>query len=122
MAGAGPAPILAALARARGAAAPATPGAGSQAQAIMQIKTALDMIQSALPGLQTGSEMHRDALNAVNRLSRHMPQGTPTAGLQQTLLQNLLRNTARNAMLQRVMASQGQGGGAPSPSTPVPGA
>ena len=92
----------------------------------MQIKSAIDLIQQALQGLPVGSELHRDALNAVNRLSRHMPQGTPTAGVQQTMLQNLLRATARNALLQRVMAQQGGGGGgqgaAPPPSTPLPGA
>lgn len=93
----------------------------------MQVKTALEMIQRALPSLPVGSEVHRDALNAVNRLSRHMPQGTPTAGVQQTMLQDMLRSTVRNAMLQRIMAQKGgaAGGGAPgspSPSTPLPGA
>jgi hypothetical protein len=91
---------------------------------MMQIKMALDMITTALPGLPAGSEVHRDALQALTRLSRHMPQGTPTAGVQQTMLQDLLRNTARNALLQRVMAQRGGGAGGspPPPSTPLPGA
>ena len=90
---------------------------------MMQVKAAIDMIQAALPGLPTGSEVHRDALQAVNRLSRHMPQGSPTAGNQQTMLQDLLRSTARNAILQKVMAQRGGGStGAPAPSTPLPGA
>lgn len=88
----------------------------------MQIKSAIDMIQQALPGLPTGSEVHRDALQAVNRLSRHLPQGLPTAGVQQTQLQNMLRNTIRNALLQRVLAQQGGGQGPMAPSTPMPGA
>lgn len=93
----------------------------------MQVKAAIEMIQKALPDLPVGSEVHRDALNAVNRLSRHMPQGTPTAGVQQTMLQDMLRQTVRNAMLQRMMAQRGgaAGGGAPNappPSTPLPGA
>ena len=88
----------------------------------MQIKSAIDMIQGALPGLPSGSEVHRDALRAVTQLSRHMPQGIPSAGVQQTAIQNLLRNTMRNALLQRVMSQQGGGAGPIAPSTPMPGA
>lgn len=90
---------------------------------MMQIKSAIEMIQTALQNLPVGSQLHRDALNAVNRLSRHMPQGTPTAGVQQTMLRNMLQNTLRNAVLQRVMAQRGGAQtGAPAPSTPIPGA
>lgn len=124
--GAGGSPILAALARARGAPQASAPGQGAQAAALQQVKMALDMLQNALPSLGTGSEVHRDVINAVSRLSRHMPQGIPTAGAQQGAVQDLMRNTIRNAMLQRVMANQqgGQGGGQQPmpPSTPLPGA
>ena len=90
----------------------------------MQVKMALDMLQGALPQLGMGSDVHRDVIQAVTRLSRHLPQGIPTAGAQQSSVQDLMRNTIRNAMLQRVMANQQQGGGQqpPPPSTPLPGA
>lgn len=114
---------MAALARARGAPQASAPGQGAQAMALQQVKMALDMLQNALPSLGTGSEVHRDVINAVSRLSRHMPQGIPTAGAQQTSVQDLLKNTIRNAMLQRVMANQRGGGQQPmQPSTPLPGA
>ena len=118
-------PIMAALARARGAPQASAPGQGAQAGALMQVKMALDMLQNALPNLQMGGDVHRDVINAVNRLSRHLPQGIPTAGAQQTGIRDMLRNTIRNAMLQRIQAQQGQGGGQggpPQPSTPLPGA
>jgi hypothetical protein len=100
---------------------------------------AVAMIQQALPGLPPGSPMHRDALQAATRLSRHASQGQPTAGVQQTQLQDLLRNVMRNALLQRIMGQMGNQGpqqagqagpspmpGAsqapPMPSTPLPGA
>jgi hypothetical protein len=109
------------------------------AQGLMQIKTAVDMMQSALPNLAPGSQQHKDVLNALNRLSRHLPQGAPTAGVQQTQLGDLLRSTIRNALMQKLMGQKGaagaptgppQGGGggddggdqAPPPSTPMPGA
>jgi hypothetical protein len=116
--------VLAALARAQGAGAAgaANPGAGAQANSLMSIKQAIDMLQAALPGLGTGGEAHGAVLTAIRALSRHVPQGEPTAGVQQTQLQDLLRNTVRNALLQRVMAQQGGGASPMSPSTPVPGA
>ena len=117
-------PILAALARARGAPQASAPGPGAQGAALMQVKMALDMLQNALPALGIGTEQHKDVLQAVQRLSRHMPQGIPTAGAQQTATQDMLKNNIRNALLQRIMANQGQGGGqqAMQPSTPLPGA
>jgi len=105
------------------------------AQGLMQLKTAVDMIQAALPNLAVGSQQHKDAVAAIQRLARHLPQGAPTAGVQQTQLMDLLRNTVRNALTQRLMSGRGGGGGppggagamgggaqAPTPSTPMPGA
>jgi hypothetical protein len=103
----------------------------------MLLKSAVDVIQKALPSLMPGSQQHRDALKAVQSLSRHLPQGAPTAGVQITQLMDLLRNTKRNALMQQVMSQRGAGGGAggggqpqpgpgpdqqPPPSTPMPGA
>ena len=91
----------------------------------MQVKMALDMLQGALPNLSLGGDVHRDVINAINRLSRHLPQGMPTTGAQQTGIRDMLRNTIRNAMLQRLQQQQGgQGGGQqpPQPSMPLPGA
>jgi hypothetical protein len=100
-----------------------SPGPGNIGQGLMQLKTAVDMIQAALPLLPAGSQQHKDALKAVTSLSRHLPQGQPTAGAQQTQLGDVLRQTIRNALMQRIMQrGSGDGGGQPSPSTPLPGA
>jgi hypothetical protein len=91
----------------------------------VQLQNAVAMIQAALPNLPAGSQQHRDALRAVTALSRHLPQGAPSAGVQQTQLGDLLRGTIRNALMQRLMSQRGaQGGGPPppQPSTPLPGA
>lgn len=90
------------------------------------------MMQQALPSLQPGSPVHRDVLRALQSLSRHMSQGAPTAGVQQTQFKDMLRNVARNALLSNIMNQQQQSGGqggpsgalaeAPMPSTPLPGA
>jgi hypothetical protein len=126
---------LAALSRSRQGPQVSAPGPGNQADGITQLKSAIDIIQSALPLLGTGTPMHSAALNALRQLTRHVAQGgQAAAGTQQTNLQDLLRATVRNALLQRVMAGQQgggggppgaggpPGGGAPSPATPFPGA
>jgi hypothetical protein len=90
------------------------------------------MLQQALPGLQQGSPVHRDVLRALQSLSRHMAQGSPTVGVQQTQMKDMMRSLAQNALLSKIMGQQQQGGGqggppgampqAPMPSTPLPGA
>ena len=129
-------PVLAALARSRQGAQVSAPGMGNMAQGLMQLKTAVDMLQTALPNLMAGSQQHKDVLNALSRLTRHLPQGAPTAGVQQTQLMDLLRNTVRNALMQKLMGQRGQPPGGPTPggppggcggeppatSTPLPGA
>jgi len=109
------------------------------------LKQAVELIHTALPNLEPGSQPHKDAVKALTSITRHLPQGAPTAGVQQTQLGDMLRNTVRNALLQRIMAQRGgqQGGGgggaggggggaqagaepqlptAAAPSTPLPGA
>jgi len=106
---------------------PSTPGPGTQANSMMMIQNAIALIQQAALGLAPGTPIHRDANRAVGSLSRHLSQGQPTAGAQQTQLGDLLRMIARSALLQQL---RGQGGGQgddagggqpPMPSTPLPG-
>ena len=111
-------PILAALARRNMQPAVSNPGPGQMAQGLMMLKNAVDMMNAALPMLEPGSPPHKDALRALQTMSRHLPQGAGTAGVQQTQLGDMLRNTIRNSLLQRIMAQRGGGGGAQQPGAP----
>ena len=132
-------PILAALAHRQRNPQVSAPGPGDTAHSMTLLMQAVGLCQQALPGLPTNSPMHRDCLKAITSLSRHANQGQPTAGVQQTQLQDLLRNVVRNAMLSRIMGQQGNQGqpqagpsgtspmqaasaAPPMPSTPMPGA
>lgn len=127
-------PILAAIAGRQRSAQPSAPGPGDAAHALTLMTQAVGLIQQALPGLQTGTPMHTSALRAVTQLSRHIPGGAPSAGVQQTQLQDLLKNVIKNALVSRIMNQRGQQQGsggpdmpagaapAPMPSTPLPGA
>jgi hypothetical protein len=90
---------------------------------MVKIKQALDMVRDALGGIPAGSPLYNDVIRAMQRLSRHLPQGAPTEGVQATGLRDMLRATLRNAMM-GPLSRMGQGGGGqpPMPSTPLPGA
>lgn len=95
---------------------------------------ALAMIQQAQVGLQAGSPLHTDVVKAVQRLSRHLPQGAPTVGVQMTGIRDLIRQISQSPFMAQLLNNQqrGQGGGpggpagpapqAPMPSMPLPGA
>lgn len=98
------------------------------------VQTAIGMLSQALPGL-IGSPLHSEVAGVISKLGRKVSQGSPTAGVQQTQLRDLLQQTARNALMmmqQRTPGPQDQGGPAgpmppgagqpPMPSTPLPGA
>lgn len=101
-----------------------------------KVLQALQMIQQAQVGLQPGTPLHKDVVDAVRKLSRHLPQGAPTQGVQLTGMRDLLRSIGQNSFLQNIMQQlsggrgQGSQGGsagpqpqmAPSPSMPLPGA
>jgi hypothetical protein len=127
-------PVLAALARRQQGPQVSAPGPGDQGSAMMQIQNALGMMKQALNSLDVTSPIHRDLLRAMQSLSRHLAQGQPTAGVQKTQAQDMVRAIAQNALLANIMnqqrqgQEQGQGGPpgamaqAPMPSTPLPGA
>src|SRR3974390_1812122 len=118
-------PILNALARRQQGPQVSAPGPGDQSNALTFVLNAIGMLNQALPSLPPGSPQQKDVLRAIQSLSRHAPQGAPAAGVQQTQLQDLLKNVVKNALLGRIMNQQGgqqKPGAGPSPQSPFPGA
>jgi hypothetical protein len=116
--------MLAALARQQQGPQQSAPGPGAQADSLNKVFGAVQMLEAALPGLGAGSKPYDDALKAIKSLTKHLPQGSPTAGVQKTMFSDMLQGTVRNALLQKLAAGgQGQPGQqAPNPATPLPGA
>lgn len=118
-------PVLAALTQQRQGPQPSAPGPGDQADAMMKVKSGLEMIQAALPGLGVGTPLHTAILKAMQQIGKHLAQGSPTAGVQSTMLQDLLRRTMQSGLMQKVAGQRAQGGReggqAPMPSPPLPG-
>ena len=84
------------------------PMAGAGAHAQDKVKTGLEMLQQALPGLEMGSELHTAVLQAVGKISAHVAKGVDdNAGKMQQLVQ-----AARAAQM---------GGGGPPPAPAMMG-
>jgi hypothetical protein len=100
------------------------------ADGLGKTKTAVDLLQAALSNFEPGSPQHRDILNALRSLSRHLPQqNAGQTGLQETHLMDLLRKMKQNPVMQALSGLLGGGGEGgppgpqpPQPSTPLPGA
>jgi hypothetical protein len=116
--------MLAALTRNQQGPQQSAPGMGAQADALNKVFGAVKMLEAALAGLGAGSPPYKDTLKAITSLTKHIPQGSPTAGVQKTMFSDMLQGTIKNALLQKLASGgQGQPGQqAPNPSMPMPGA
>ena len=121
--GAPPAAILAALGRLRGPSPAMLPGMGAQADGLGDVRTAIGMLQAALPKISMGSEAHKAIVKAIQLVSPHIPGGDDTTKLHLAQLAQLADNARRHAMLAHLQ--QAGAGGAPAPMmapTTPPGA
>lgn len=93
---------------------------GLAANAMSQVRAAVDMLQQALPGLPTGSVPHKDVLDAISKLSKSVPASEAIPGVQQTQLAGLQKEAQDSAMLQQLTRAMGQQAGpAPAPVQPA---
>jgi len=121
---------LAAFARSKMRAQVSARGAANHADSMNLIIQAIQTLKQAGLGLQPGSKLHSDVFRTISQLSRHLGGAGgmgPAVGIQKTMIGDQLKRTIQNALLQKIMGSGGQGqpgggqGGAPMPSTPLPG-
>lgn len=92
------------------------PMMGAAAHGMAGVRTALEMLQKALPGLPMGSELHTAVLKAVTDLSRRLETGSgggDHAGQTQILAQAARENQS-NPMAAAMQRMQQQ----PQPPNP----
>lgn len=89
---------------------------GQTANAMSQIRQAVDLMQKALPSLSVGSDPHRSVLSAIQSISKVVPPSAEIPGVQQTQLRDLQQRAQQGAMMQALMramnSGQGPAGGA----------
>lgn len=130
-------PILAMLGRQQSSPPVTAPGPGNMANGMMLMTQAHGLLTQALQNFPPGTPQWKDVHKSLGMIAKHMSQGPPGAGVQQTQLGDMLKNVVKNALLQKIMQSRSQsigGGGGPggdpassvpgipAPSTPLPGA
>lgn len=81
-----------------------------------KVRTAVDMLQQALPGLPIGSPPQKDVLDAIQKLSKSVPASEAIPGVQQTQLAGLQKDAQETAMLRNLSRAMGaQSGPGPGP-------
>jgi hypothetical protein len=103
-----------------GPAAAHGPMAGNAAQGMAKVKVGLEALQSALPMIPMGSELHTDLMKAVSSIAKHLPQGADQGGgaqIQQLL--DLIR-TAKTQGAPPPMGPAGSGGAPGALGAPLP--
>lgn len=93
-----------------------TQDAGLAADSLSKVRTAVQMLETALPGLPMGSEPHKATLSAIQQLSKSVPPSNEVPGVQMTQLAGLGQQAQQSQMLQQLAAAMGQGENVPQVS------
>lgn len=88
---------------------PPTGNPGLAADAMSKVREAVHMLELALPNLPTGSDPHKDVLDAISKLSKSVPPSEGIPGVQTAQLAGLQREAQQSAPLQALSRVMGQG-------------
>ena len=98
------------------------PNKGQEAAGLAKLGLVLKMLESMVPQLGAATEAGKDVLKALTSLSKHVPPGAVSPGVEQTALQKLMANQRQQgpqvAAMRQAMAQPNQGGGTPPPPQP----
>lgn len=78
------------------------------------------MLESIVPQLGAGTEAGKDVLKALTSLSKHVPPGANSPGVEQTAMMKMMQDQRQQqpqiaAMRQAMAGAQNAGGAAPPP-------
>lgn len=103
-----------------------TANAGLQAAGIARLSIAVKVLEETVPLLGVGSEAGKDALKALNTLSKHVPPGSVSPGIEANsaaqIMQRQRQMAPQIAMLRAASAGGAPpaGGGMSPPGMPTP--
>lgn len=92
-----------------GPASPPTGNPGLMADAMSKVRTCVDMLEAALPGLELGTDQHKAVLKAITDLSKVVPATEAVPGVQTAQLAGLQQSAQQSAPLQAIARAMGQG-------------
>jgi hypothetical protein len=91
------------------------------ADSMSKVREAINLLELALPGLQTGSDQHQAVIKALPGLTKAIPATEAVSGIQNTQLLALQQRAQQSAAMQAVMRAMSQQGGSGGPPG-MPGA
>lgn len=97
-----------------------TPNRGMQAAAMAQLTQAIRIMEKALPMVGVETEMGKDVMKALTQLSKHIPAGSGSPGVENQALQKMMMEQKQEQPMQQLLRSQGQGAPPPGGAAPPP--
>jgi hypothetical protein len=94
---------------------------GANAQAVAQVREAIQMLSATLPQLPVGSEMQTAVAKVVADLSKKFPEQDAAPGVQMSAIRDLAQRAQQQQAMQALMRQQGggaQGGPEQQPQQP----
>lgn len=85
---------------------------GNAAAAVAGVRQAIELLQSNLPNIPMGSELHKAVLESVTKLAKHAAAADASPGVQQTAGKNLMQSQQQGAPYEALMKALGGAGGA----------
>ena len=99
------------------------PNKGLEAAGLAKLGLIVRLLESLIPALGSGTEAGKDVLKALTSLSKHVPPGAVSPGIENSALMNLSQQQRQQqpqiAAMRAAMAQQNPGAGAPPASPPA---
>lgn len=100
-----------------------TPNAGNQTAGLVKLSIIVNMMPDIIKDLGVTTEAGLAAAKAMQDLAKHVPEGSVSAGMQNSQLQKtMLQNRQNGAQMQAMRAAAPAGAGAPPDASPQPAA
>ena len=96
-----------------------SPSFGTQANAVAEIRTAIQILQKAIGTLDPGTKEGQVVLEVIKKLAQIAPASKSTEGVEATSLNEIRQKMQQNAMMSALM-QQHQGGQPPAGGVPTP--
>lgn len=93
---------------------------GNTAQALTYVRSAVEMMQKALPMIPMGSPLHADLLKATSSISKHMEQGEGNKGVDMQSLLQMARQAGQQSPMQALNRLHPTPNAAPAMPAPPP--
>lgn len=94
------------------------PNKGQEAAGMAKLGLAIRLLESIVPQLGAGTEAGRDVLKALTSLSKHLPPGAVSPGVEKTSLMNMMQSQRQQQPQIAAMRAAMAGGQSPGGQSP----